>query len=146
MAVISSGFGSMNTETTSSIYQTFLVPEGATTLSFSYDVVSEEPHEWVGSKYNDRFVAEILDTDGNLLKQLAYESVNTSTWYAVKGIDFPGGDQTTYHTRWKDYSSDVLKDYQGQLIVIRFTVYDCGDAIYDTAALIDSISVGSDDR
>lgn len=146
MAIISSGFGSMNEKTTSSIYQTFLVPEGATTLSFSYDVVSEEPHEWVGSKFNDEFKVEILNTEGEVLKPLVYESVNTSKWYAVDGIDFPGGDQTTYHTRWKDYSSDVLKDYQGQLIVIRFTVYDCGDAIYDTAALIDSISVGSDDR
>lgn len=146
MAIISSGFGSMNDKTTSSIYQTFLVPEGATTLSFSYDVVSEEPMEYVGTQYDDQFVAEILDTKGNVLEQLVYESVNTSEWYAVEGIDFPGGDDTTYHTRWKDYSSDVLAKYQGKLIVIRFTVYDCGDAIYDTATLIDSISVGSDGR
>lgn len=148
MAIISSGFGSKNSETTSSIYQTFLVPEDATTLSFSYDVVSEEPMEWRGSKYNDKFVVDILDTKGKPLEeqQLVYESVNTSDWYPVDGINFPGGDDTTYHTRWQDYSSDVLAKYQGQLIVIRFTVYDCGDSIYDTAALIDSISVGSGDR
>lgn len=143
MAIISSGFGSMNGQTISSIYQTFLVPGDATTLSFSYDVVSEEPMEWVHKGYDDKFVAEILNTKGKVLKQLVEESVDKSTWYPVAGINFPGGDDTTYHTRWKDYSEEVLKEYQGQLIVIRFTVYDCGDAIYDTAALIDSITVGS---
>ena len=143
MAIISSGFGSMNGQTTSRIYQTFLVPEDATTLSFSYDVVSEEPHEWVGSKFNDEFVVDILSTNGKPLeKNLVYESVNSSKWYPVAGINFPGGDDTTYHTRWKDYSCDISK-YQNKLIVICFTVNDCGDAIYDTAALIDSITVGS---
>lgn len=143
MAIISSGFGSMNGQTISSIYQTFLVPEGATTLSFSYDVVSEEPMEWWHKGYDDKFVAEILDTKGKVCEQLVEESVDKSKWYPVAGINFPDGDDTTYHTRWQDYSSDVLAKYQGQLIVIRFTVYDCGDAIYDTAALIDSITVGS---
>lgn len=141
MAVISSGFGSLNDETTSAIYQTFLVPEGATTLSFSYDVVSEEPMEFVGTKFDDIFKVEILNTKGDVLEDLVNESVNTSTWYPVEGINFPDGDETTYHTRWKDFSSDVISKYQGQLIALRFIVYDSGDAIYDTAALIDSVAI-----
>ncbi len=141
MAIISSGFGSQNSETTSAIYQTFLVPENATTLSFTYDVVSEEPMEWVGTQYNDIFVADILSTDGTLLETLSYESINTSTWYAVDGINFPGGDDTTYHTRWQTVNSSAISKYRGQLVVLRFAVQDTGDAIYDTAALIDSVSV-----
>lgn len=140
MSIISSGFGSMNSQTTSCIYQTFLVPEDADTLSFSYDVVSEEPMEYVGSIYDDKFYAEILNTDGDVLETLAYESVNTSKWYLVSGIDFPGGDETTYHTRWQDTSYDISK-YRNKLIVLRFSVFDSGDAIYDTAVLIDSVSV-----
>lgn len=142
MAIISSGFGSMNDETTSCLYQTFLVPENAQTLSFTYDVVSEEPFEWVGTKYDDIFKAEILDTDGNVLETLCFESVNTSTWYAIDGIDFPGGDDTTYHTRWSTYSTNVISKYQSQLVVLRFMVQDSGDEIYDTAVLLDSVVIG----
>ena len=141
MAIISSGFGSMNDETTSCIYQTFLVPEDATKLQFSYDVVSEEPMEYVSSSFNDIFQVDILSTDGKLLETLAYESVNSSVWYAVDGINFPGGDDTTYHTRWITVSTDAIAAYRNQLIVLRFTVQDTGDAIYDTAALIDSVSI-----
>ncbi len=141
MAIISSGFGSLNDETTSAIYQTFLVPEDANTIQFAYNIVSEEPMEWVGTQYNDLFQAELLDTDGNNLSTLAFESVNTSTWYAIDGIDFPGGDDTTYHTRWITISSDEIAKYQGQLVVLRFMVQDAGDAIYDTAALIDSVVI-----
>lgn len=141
MAIISSGFGSMNDETTSCIYQTFLVPENANTLQFSYDIVSEEPMEYVGSEYDDIFQVDILSTDGDILETLAFESVNTSTWYAVDGINFPGGDDTTYHTRWKTVSNDAISEYRGQLIVLRFAVQDTSDTIYDTAALIDSVSI-----
>lgn len=141
MAIISSGFGSMNDETTSCIYQTFLVPENANTLKFSYDIVSEEPMEYVGSEYDDIFQVDILSTDGDVLETLAFESVNTSTWYAVDGINFPGGDDTTYHTRWKTVSNDAISAYRGQLIVLRFAVQDTSDTIYDTAALIDSVSI-----
>ena len=141
MAIISSGFGSMNDETTSCIYQTILVPEDVTTIDFKYDVVSEEPMEYVGTHYNDIFVADILDTNGEVLETLAYESVNTSTWYAVDGINFPGGDDTTYHTRWQSVSSNAIQKYRGKLIVIRFIVQDAGDEAFDTAALIDSVSM-----
>ncbi|MBR2784042.1 MAG: S-layer homology domain-containing protein [Firmicutes bacterium] len=141
MSIISSGFGSLNGETTSCLYQTFLVPADASELEFSYDVVSEEPMEYVGTQYNDVFQVDILNTNGDILETIAYESVNTSKWYAINGIDFPGGDQTTYHTRWIDVSSDTIKKYREKLVVIRFTVQDAGDAIFDTAALIDNVAI-----
>lgn len=141
MAIISSGFGSMGGQTTSSIYQTFLVPGDASTIEFSYNVVSEEPMEYVGSSFNDIFRVDLLDTDGKLLHSLAYESVNTSQWHAIDGIDFPGGDHSAYHTRWQKVTSDVLENYRSKLIVIRFVVKDAGDSQYDTAALIDSVIV-----
>lgn len=141
MGVISSGFGSQNDETTSCIYQTILVPEDASTISFTYDVVSEEPMEYVNSVFNDTFDFEILNLDGEVLDTLATESVNDSTWYAVDGIDFPGGDETTFHTRWQSVTSDAISKYRSQLVVIRAIVRDAGDSIYDTAALIDSVEI-----
>lgn len=141
MSIISSGFGSQNDETTSCIYQTVLVPSDASTISFTYDVVSEEPMEYVGTRYNDTFDFEILDVDGNVLETLASESVNDSMWYAVNGIDFPGGDDTTYHTRWQTVTSNAISKYRNQLVVIRAIVRDAGDSIYDTAALVDSVAI-----
>lgn len=141
MAIISSGFGSMGNETTSCIYQTVLIPEGAKSISFTYDIVSEEPMEFVGTEYNDLFSVDLLSMDGNVLDNIAFESVNSSTWYAIDGIDFPGGDNTTFHTRWKTITSNSIAKYNGQLIVVRFTVQDAGDSIYDTAALIDSVTI-----
>lgn len=140
MGLISSGFGSLNSETTSAVYQTVLVPGDATSLSFQYDVVSEEPYEWVGTSYNDFFQADIVELDGNILKTMAFESVNSSEWYPISGINFPGGDDTTFHTRWKAVSYDI-SEYRGRLIVFRFLVQDAGDSIYDTAVLLDSISI-----
>lgn len=141
MAIISSGFGSKNDSTTSVLYQTFLVPNNATSITFSYDVVSEEPMEFVGSIYNDTFKVELLDNSGNILEVLAMESINTSKWYAVDGINFPDGDDTTYHTRWIEVTSKAISKYRGKAVTIRFTVEDAGDTIYDTAALIDSVII-----
>ena len=123
------------------MYQTVLVPNNASSLSFIYDVVSEEPMEYVGTQFDDIFSVDILNPDGLVLDNLAYESVNTSEWFAVDGIDFPNGDHTTYHTRWKTVTSEGISKYRGQLIVLRFTVQDSGDSIYDTAALVDSVKI-----
>ena len=141
MAIISSGFGSLNNQTTSSISQTFVVPANASSISFDYNVVSEEPMEFVGTEFNDRFVVELYNTSGKLLETFAQESVNDSTWYAISGVDFYDGDDTTYHTRWKTVTSNAISKYKGQTVTIRFSVYDKGDSIYDTATLIDSVVI-----
>jgi len=109
------------------------------TLSFMYDVVSEEPMEWVGSQYDDKFQASIIDEEGNE-EVIVTETVNTSQWYEISGIDFYGGDDTTYHTGWKSVNFDISK-YRGKTITIKFHVWDKGDSIYDTAALIDKVEV-----
>ena len=83
---------------------------------------------------------EIVDDSGNKTV-ICSESINSSTWYSVNGIDFEGGDTTCYETGWKTLTFD-LGDYEGQFVTIRFVVYDVGDSIYDTAALIDNVKVG----
>lgn len=146
IAILTTGIGStensyiQGTEG-SVLIQSFRVLEGATSLSLSYNVISEEPSEYVGSQYDDKVVIEILDAEGNVVVQLAYESVNTSEWHRVYGIDFEGGDETTYCTYWKTVTFDQLANYAGQTLTFRVRIWDVGDSIYDTAVLLDNIVI-----
>ncbi|MDO5557979.1 MAG: cellulose binding domain-containing protein [Oscillospiraceae bacterium] len=145
MAIITTGVGSAESDYLagtegSSISQQFKIPDGATTLSFTYNVVSEEPTEWVGTQYDDEFSAKIFDVHSSEVMQIAHETVNTSQWYAVSGIDFDGGDHTCYQTGWKTVTVDVSA-CGGRYITLKFGVVDKGDSIYDTAALIDNVVI-----
>ncbi len=143
MAILSSGLGSVS-DSEAIITQQFKVPADADFLTFKYDVVSEEPMEYVGSSYDDKFRAVLIDEDGNEI-ELAYETVNASSWTAISGSQsaggmFDGGDETAYHTGWKSINHQITS-LAGQTITLKFRVWDVGDSIYDTAALIDSISL-----
>lgn len=144
MAILTTGIGSaekdyMEGTEGSVLSQQFRIPENAKTLTFSYNVVSEEPMEWVNSPYDDAFYAKLITGSGTF--EIASERVNTATWYAIdNGIDFEGGDHTTYHTMWKNVEYDVSA-YAGQTVTIQFIVYDVGDSAWDTAALIDNVKL-----
>ena len=143
MAILTTGVGSGTSDYTGSqegsvLRQTFKVSYGGI-LTFDYNVLSEEPMEYVGSTFDDKFYAELIDAYGNV-SLLAQETVNKSQWTKVYGINFEGGDSTCYQTGWKTVSLD-LSAYEGQNITIRFTVRDVGDSAYDTAALIDNVAI-----
>lgn len=143
MAILSSGLGSVS-NSEAIITQQFKVPADTDFLSFNYDVVSEEPMEYVGSSYDDKFRAILIDEDGNEI-ELAYETVNTSSWTAISGSQsdggmFDGGDETAFHTGWKSINHQITS-LAGQTVTLKFRVWDVGDSIYDTAALIDNISL-----
>ncbi|WP_028519047.1 cellulose binding domain-containing protein [Ruminococcus flavefaciens] len=144
MAILTTGVGSGENVYISGgtegsyLSQTFKIPEGAETLSFYYNFVSEEPMEYVGSKFDDKFTADIYDVNDNNVLRAAFESVNTSSWTAVSGINFDGGDSTCYETGWKKVNIDVSQ-CTGKYISMRFSVTDVGDSIYDTAVLIDKV-------
>ena len=145
MAILTTGIGSkeqayLEGTEGSILSQQFIVPAKASKITFLYDVVSEEPMEYVGTQFDDKFAIEITDSKGNSLLYKTVEAVNISTWYSISGINFEGGDSTTYHTQWKSYTIDVSK-YRSQMINLRFIVFDVGDSIYDTAALIDNVKV-----
>ena len=64
MAFLSTGIGSKEESyisgTQGSSMSQIVKVGSYSTLSFNYDVVSEEPEEWVGSIYNDKFEIQIL--------------------------------------------------------------------------------------
>ena len=141
MAILTTGIGSAEDEyiagTEGSVLsQKFRIPENVTTLSFVYDVVSEEPYEYVGSSFNDTFIVKFnVNSDTYIV---AFEDINTSAWYPIDNINFDGGDNTTYHTGWITVEFDI-SEYVGEIVDIQFIVYDVGDSIYDTAALVDNV-------
>ena len=145
MAIISSGIGSKSTATLddgtegSKMYQTFIVPSGASTLSFRYNFVSEEPMEYVGSVYNDAFVVQLIQDNQPFYNHM-YESINTSVWNEAAGIDFAGGDETVFQTGWKTAEIDISA-YRNEIITLSFIIYDVGDTAYDSAALIDNVTI-----
>ncbi len=122
----------------SSIYQTFKIPSYAKKMTFKYNVISEEPMEWVGEGYNDSFTAKLITLDNPVV--LAFESTDTSSWKRITGINLPGGDNTVYHTGFITVTYDI-SDLRGSYVKLMFEVEDSGDNTYETAVLIDEISL-----
>lgn len=145
MALLTTGIGSQESEYLSgnegsTLTQSLYIPAGATKLSFTYDVISEEPLEFVNSDYDDRFEVDLLDDRGASLLELTREAVNTSSWIGIDGIDFDGGDQTTFHTGWRTVEADVSA-FAGRQVILSAAVYDVGDSAYDTAAILDAVTL-----
>ncbi|MBI2194666.1 MAG: hypothetical protein HYU36_22025 [Planctomycetes bacterium] len=137
-AIISTGLGSVG-DSNSLIRQTVSIPAGVTKLSFDYDVVSEEPTEFIGLGFDDTFEATMTTTAGTVL--MARESIDTSQWFSVTGIDFDGGDTTVFRTGKKTIEVDVSAFAGGAPITIEFRVFDTGDSIFDTALLLDNVKL-----
>ncbi len=139
--ILSSGLGSVS-DSEAIISQQFKVPEDVNSLKLSYNVVSEEPLEFVNTQYDDKFRTVLIDQEGNE-SVLAYETVNGSTWTGITGSQsdggmFDGGDHTAFHTGWKHITHDI-SSLRGQTVSLKFRVWDVGDSVYDTAALLDNI-------
>lgn len=140
MSIISTGLGSV-TDSNSSFLQDICMGTTGTTLMFDYNLVSEEPMEYLNSKYDDKLQVYLIVN--GVSTEILSVGVNNSVWYAVDGIDFAGGDSTTYQTGWQTFSYSLIETgaVQGASVQIEFKVSDVGDSDYDTAALIDNVKV-----
>lgn len=74
-------------ESNSYLSQKIYIPDTATKLSLTYNIVSEESMEYVGSIFDDRFEASILSV---AYHSIAEESINASTWTSIPDVDFEG--------------------------------------------------------
>ncbi len=108
------------------------------TIKFWYNFVSEEYPEFVGSVYDDSLTIKLVAPNGSETI-LAQESINSSNFESVSGIDFPGGDNTVGQLKggWKEVSKTIaVKKGSGSYKIV---IEDAGDDVYDTAVLLDNI-------
>jgi subtilisin family serine protease len=136
MALTSTGPGGDGAET--ELYQDFTVQSGVSSIpvQLTYNFVSEEYPEFVGTQFNDCVNVEIQAPNGSIYV-VAAESINNSTFTSIAGIDFPGGDTTSGQTGWKTVAVDVpVTAGPGKY---RVFITDAGDDIYDSIMLLDDI-------
>ncbi len=148
MGIISTGLGF--TVSTGSIFQSFRVRDNQSTLTVKWNFLSEEFLEFINSQFQDYFRIIIRRTDGTeqvllskTIDQIAADfgatrenpgnliSVSPDIVFDVGGV---------YMTNWQT-STFNISQYKGQRITIIFAAGDVGDSIYDTAILLDEISV-----
>lgn len=140
MGDVNTGAGSVGS-TGSAITQSFTVPAGVSTMRVDFNYVSEEFPEFVGSIFNDSFLAVITTPNGqSTFKKV---TVNNSGGFQLIGdCGFPGGDNTSGMTGWRTASVDVSgfagtgTPIQVQLL---FSANDAGDDIFDTHVLLDNM-------
>lgn len=118
--------------------QSFRIPEDVTTLSFDVNMVSEEPMEWIGSRYDDAFQVILIYNETGYERIRYSNSVNTAEWNEQVSVDFSGGDFTTYQTGWETVCVDASA-YANLSISVIFVGSDIRDYAYDTMALIDNV-------
>ena len=156
MGIISTGLGF--TTTTGKIFQTFRVENNQSTLTVKWNFLSEEFLEYINSNYQDYFKVIIKKKDGTEI-QLLDKSIDAiaSDFGAQKftgaegelpqpgnlvsvspAIVFDRGD--VYMTNWQTSTFDITA-FREEIITIILLAGDVGDSIYDTAILLDDISV-----
>jgi hypothetical protein len=150
MGIISTGLG--YTTATGKIFQTFTVKNTESTLTIKWNFLSEEFLEYIGSSFQDYFRVTIKTEDGteNVLISKTIDGI-ASQFGATKeppnpgnlisvspGIVFDRGG--VYMTNWQTSTFD-LTAYRGKRITLTLGAGDVGDSIYDTAILLDDISI-----
>ncbi len=156
MGIISTGLGF--TEATGSIYQTFTVRENQTTIKVKWNFLSEEFLEYINSAYQDYFKITIRKADGSedvlysktideIAADFGAQKFNGGEGeipqpgnlvFVSPGIVFDRGD--VYMTDWQTITFDVSA-YKGTRITLILAAGDVGDSIYDTAIILDEISI-----
>jgi hypothetical protein len=148
MGIISTGLGF--TTSAGSIDQRLCVPDAGGTLSFRWNMYSEEWLEYVGSQYQDAFSVSIAVVDPTTGAVGPFSTLFMKTIDGLAGqvipadvkfdrVNPPSNDTVTvYRTTWRVDTLN-LNAYAGKTIVLKFNCTDVGDSIYDSAVLLDDI-------
>lgn len=126
------------------------VPSTANCLSFDFKFLSEEYPEYVGSNFNDAFVAELdtsdWSTSGNVVNapnNFAFDGANnpiTVNSVGLLGFTTANSAGTTY-----DGATPLLsaaKQVSPGAHSLYLSIFDMGDTILDSAVFVDNLRVG----
>lgn len=133
------------------------VPEGSNRLSLDFNFLSAEFPDFVGSIFNDTFVARVTDVNGT--RTIASASVNSSFFFAASGsraggtgfdifTEDPSGVDTSFggglpDAGVTDWQSVEVPIAGGGPVTLEFTIGDLGDGILDSAVVLDSVVITS---
>jgi pimeloyl-ACP methyl ester carboxylesterase len=126
-------------------------------LGFTYNFLSTEHPDFVGTVFNDTFLVTVLDSAG--AREVARASVNGSVFSAVSAstaggsgfdifTDNPQGVDTFFGAGLPDagltgfLSASVLV-VGGQTVTLEFSIEDRGDGILDSAVVVDNLTLSS---
>lgn len=120
----------------------FTVPKGAESLNFTYTFGSEEFPTYVGTTFQDFFMAEMTFPDGST-ENIA-RLPNGEPVIVDNAADFVSTSSDVVYnkiTEQIDVEFDV-SDYQGQQLELTLAIADVGDSAYDSAVFLDELSLG----
>ncbi len=156
--LVSTGLGFATQSGT--IYQSFCLPEKATSLEFDWAFSSEEFKEYCGSTFQDTFrVAVTDDADVHDLQTTTVDAVCGEVVPSSITLDRSGGsceptpdvgvgtggnDCKVWTTGWKHQSislAALVASNANEGVTLTFSATDVGDSSYDTAVLIDNIEI-----
>lgn len=146
----STELGGLNNSQGNDLTQAVLVlhpPAGATCLAFDFRFLSEEFPEFVGSEYNDAFLAEIGQSTFQIVNNqviapnnFAFDTLNhvvsiNTTFGATAGH----AAGTTYDGATPLLTAVTPLENPGSDITITLSITDLGDSIYDSTVFIDNM-------
>lgn len=148
VGIISTGLG--YTTSSGSVSQCLKIENNQSSIRFKWNFLSEEFLEYIHSQFQDYFRVKVIKSDGSEvtlfsknIDQIAVEfGADTNQVGQLVAVSpeivFDRGD--VYMTNWQTSTVDVTP-FRGQVIVVEFICGDIGDSIYDTAILLDEITV-----
>jgi hypothetical protein len=123
--------------------QAFSVTGGSLyTIQVNYNFIT---NEFPTQSVDDIFRARVTSPDG-ATTQLAQETRNTSTFQTSSGVSTTLGFTTLSsfgQTGFKQVTAQWVPETSGSA-TLSFDVFDRGDTIFDSAALVDAAAVGQD--
>lgn len=155
MGIISTGLG--YTTQTGRLSQSFNIPANASQMSLKWNYLSEEFLEYIGSSYQDRFeIVLISDEFGEeVLLSKTIDGIAADFGASKPSEEYPEGipgeliavspdivfDRGgVYMTGWQT-STFNISAYKGKCVSLVLRCTDVGDSIYDTAILLDDVTI-----
>lgn len=158
MGIVSTGLGF--TTQTGSLEQPFCVAPGMSKMCFFWKFYSEEFTEFCGSTYQDKFKATMVGKDGqktvtdvwvdalcphdcggkNPCQPGSAECKCGMKWETLTPADVSFDKGGVFMTPWVQDCADI-KAFEGKRVNLKFFTSDTGDSIYDSAVLIDEVTI-----
>ena len=147
MGIISTGLGF--TTSSGKLSQSFTVLQDQETLTLTWNFLSEEFLSFIGSTFQDELLVSIKTNDEyfDLMVQtidIVAADYGATTEEAGSLIEVSPGivfDQGEVYMTGKVESTFDVSQFQDQCVTLIIECSDVGDSIYDTAILLDAISI-----